>query len=233
MIFSVTYRIKVNNDINRFLVLLDKKFTFLFCNQIYDEYIIDGPITDEQIVELENFFSEEIRVMNQQGTVTYIYVKCRNQDKDHLVEAKTLTLMYQSILMSVFQIANWQQYTVIIFEKENLKKLYADLKDNFESLVISEKIIPLLDFTSYNPVEIKHILDTITEGQLTILKRCVEEGYYDIPRKIYLQDIAKDLNKSRSSVEKVFRAIENRIMDVIVPQLYFYLTDLNKDSALL
>ena len=218
----------VENTVPQVLEFLNRKLVFLFCNNIIDEYVFEGPVNKEEINLEQVFPNAKYRVHNAEGKVSYIYVDCAEENESHLTLAKRCIYANRGIMMSSYQIDDVQYYSVVIFGKQYLASFLDQLNQEFSYQILSQKEIPLLDFESDNPyVKMKRILDELTETQLSVLKTAIEKGYYENPRKIRMEDIAQDLSKSRSTVETLFRTAENKIMDVIVPELYSYLQQIN------
>ena len=231
MLYSILFQIKVENDVQQLQKLLKTNLIFLFCNNVVDEYVFEGPLENEQ--DIEEFFSgSSYRIHNAEGKGCYIYVDCENTEKEHLIAAKSCVYQNRGIMMSTYQINDNQYYSVVIFGKEYLENFLSDLKKHFTHIILSQKEIPRLDFETDNPyVKMKRILNDLTELQLGVLRTAIEQGYYENPRKIHMQDIAKNLEKSRSTIEKLFRTAENKIMDIVIPELYSYLQQIDVESG--
>ena len=231
MIYSILFRIEIENTVSKLSKLLNSNLIFIFCNNIVDEFVLEGPLSGTKQTDLDQVFpNSEFRVINPQGKVSYIYVDCDDRNESHLTVAKSCIYRNRGIMMSTYQIDTIQYYSVVIFGKEYLFSFLNDLKSQFAFQMLSQKEIPYLDFESDNPyVKMKRIIDELTALQLSVLKKAIKDGYYENPRKTHMEDIAKDLEKSRSTVETLFRTAENKIMDIIIPELYSYLQQLNSE----
>lgn len=58
-----------------------------------------------------------------------------------------------------------------------------------------------------------HEIELLTQRQNEILQLANKKGYYDIPRKISLSNLAKELNISPSALSETFRRIHKKISE--------------------
>jgi len=61
-------------------------------------------------------------------------------------------------------------------------------------------------------------VDTITETQWEAAKLAVEMGYYDVPRRVSLGDLASELGISKSAVSQRLSNLERAIITNLVAQ---------------
>lgn len=69
---------------------------------------------------------------------------------------------------------------------------------------------------SYEPLS-NRLFCGLTERQQQVLRTAIERGYYDVPRDVTYEDIARDLDCSASTVGQHLRRIEARILSTITP----------------
>jgi hypothetical protein len=175
---------------------------------------------------LNYFGNQDIQINNPTGEIVFVHKKCTAQDQDHLQTARSIVGKNRGLIQSGFQMKYWQYYNTVIFGKDQVDNLLIDLEENFEYGVLLKKELQSPDLKSGNTfLELRDILNRLTELQLEVLLKSIEQDYYSIPRKVHIKDIAAEMGKSRSSIQTVFRSAENKIMNAIVPQLLGYLTD--------
>ena len=56
-------------------------------------------------------------------------------------------------------------------------------------------------------------LPVLSESQQTLLNRAMAEGYFAVPRKITLTELAKQVNRSKSSVSEAIALIEQKLLE--------------------
>jgi len=61
----------------------------------------------------------------------------------------------------------------------------------------------------------------LTRAQTALLRRAIEEGYFAVPRRITLVDLAREVNRSKSSVSETMARIELKLLEsaLYVPAL--------------
>jgi predicted DNA binding protein len=59
----------------------------------------------------------------------------------------------------------------------------------------------------------------LTSRQLKVLTLAFSSGYYELPRKIYLENLAKVMSIHRRTFEEHLRKAEKKIMNYLIPSL--------------
>jgi predicted DNA binding protein len=67
--------------------------------------------------------------------------------------------------------------------------------------------------------EWQQIFEAIPDRQLEILNLAIERGYYEIPREVTLQDLADEMEISKTTASHQLRRAESQIMDFFVTYL--------------
>lgn len=72
----------------------------------------------------------------------------------------------------------------------------------------------------YNPVEPETVdVESLTEGQRELILRAYEEGYFEVPRKVTLVELADELGLSGQSVnERLRRGLNNLVRTTLEPE---------------
>ena len=92
-------------------------------------------------------------------------------------------------------------------DNENIKKLL----DNIGMWgVVKNVSFQSVTFSEYN------ILSCLTEKQKEVITTAKKSGYYEVPRKISTEELAKKLNISTSTTTEHLRKAENRIISCIL-----------------
>ena len=83
------------------------------------------------------------------------------------------------------------------------------------------KLAPLKN--SFNPYPLFLPLDDLknsfTEKQLQVLTKAYNKGYYELPRKVFLESLADEMNIHRRTYEEHLRKAEKKIMSLLIPSL--------------
>lgn len=92
----------------------------------------------------------------------------------------------------------------IILPRSQVSELKQRLTSLGEIQYFSEKEVDEEKFLHFNM--------TLSESELKILKTAYEKGYYEMPKRCYLSDIARFTNLSKSTVDEHLRKAESKII---------------------
>ena len=60
----------------------------------------------------------------------------------------------------------------------------------------------------------------MNDHQLSLIVKAYDAGYYEIPRKVTIAELAQSEGVSRQAFEKNIRKAENKLIKAIIPFLY-------------
>lgn len=102
---------------------------------------------------------------------------------------------------------------------EGLTLTYAgshdQISEELETLRTPDGKVTLQKIHDYRSRE--HPLDTLTNRQRDVLATAFEYGYYDVPRKTSVQDIAAHLDLDDSTVSEHLQRAERNLMEQLLP----------------
>jgi DNA-binding CsgD family transcriptional regulator len=101
--------------------------------------------------------------------------------------------------------------TVRMVEVGQVKELRAVIEEVRELACVT-----IEEVGSYEPLS-NRLFCGLTDRQQQVLRTAIERGYYDVPRDVTYEDIARDLDCSASTVGQHLRRIEARILSKITP----------------
>ncbi|MHA1971442.1 MAG: helix-turn-helix domain-containing protein [Candidatus Hodarchaeales archaeon] len=96
-----------------------------------------------------------------------------------------------------------QYHSIISPNQMILKKLLQILKNRFSSVKITK-----ISTTPY-----PHQKQLLTTKQLEAFKLAYKSGYYEIPRKIYIRQLSKEIGIKQVAFQERIRRAEKRIID--------------------
>lgn len=79
---------------------------------------------------------------------------------------------------------------------------------------LAETTMPDLTLSSVEPVPSAGPDGVLTQRQHDALAQALASGYYDVPRKTRLSDLAADMDVSQSSLSELLRRAERRLVEV-------------------
>ena len=94
----------------------------------------------------------------------------------------------------------WVEWKMIIDEKKQLKKLV----ENLEGRGVDTELKQI------TAIEEK---ETLTDRQKTILKKALERGYFEFPKRIGIRELAKMFGISTASVSETLRRGQKKIIE--------------------
>ena len=85
------------------------------------------------------------------------------------------------------------------------------IMDHLKNLDIDHKILNI------SPIkrETKDLKSILTEKQIEVMSAAVNQGYFDIPRKVSSKDLAKSFDISPSALNEHFRKVERKIFHTL------------------
>lgn len=115
----------------------------------------------------------------------------------------------------------WEYHRVLCLDKKVVSKVLELIQTLPTWEILATEDLGIDGLFKSQMLSIQEIIGDLTNHQADIITKAYEGGYYDIPRRIRMQDIADELKISRYGVEKVLRAGENKVIRSIMPYLYF------------
>jgi predicted DNA binding protein len=114
----------------------------------------------------------------------------------------------------------WCYTRALAFEEEATRSMFKALQSNGRAELLSKRELSL-DFIPQN-VSVHGLFADLTDKQRDALLKAHRHGYYQSPRKVGTEDVARTAGVSRSTYEEHLRKAENRVMDALVPYLQLY-----------
>ncbi len=145
--------------------------------------------------------------------VSYNTILFRTKIKKNIDYYKNLynnKAFYQSPIihkegMEIFSISSW--------DRKVLSKIIKNIQENKNTTHFR---ILRFQRTKMKEIFIPQILDKLTRRQREIVSFAKQKGYFDYPKKITLQDMAKQLNVNKSTLHEIIRRAESRIMNFFI-----------------
>lgn len=218
VIFKVTHECPFCNISKRFPSLK----MFDWCNREHDviELIIDKPEEYSAVIdELSEIRGIVEKTSDQHGTHFFIrecYCK---------TEGTVTKIIDEFDLLQISPIVyrqGWEYYRVIAFKHEDLKNLIL----NFEKNGFGYEILRKVDFNGFVASSLTLTADALfsdlTEKQMDALLTAYNNGYYSLPRKANVQDIASKRQVSRTTYQEHLKKAENKLVASLVPYVQLF-----------
>jgi len=150
-----------------------------------------------------------------EGAVILDVLKEENNKYTCLIKVK-----YKKKLMKIFKLFNFDViYTLPAFvSKEKFVLSFISDNDNLKKFLKVIKIFGAVKHIHFQKVNFPEhdILSVLTEKQKEVLIVAKKNGYYNIPRKITSEELAKKLGISKATAVEHLRKAEKRIISSIL-----------------
>lgn len=111
----------------------------------------------------------------------------------------------------------WDRFRVFCYEEAEVPAFFDGLRAMGEFELLSKARLdgPVVEQQFMVPAA--EILGSLTAKQSEALSAALEAGYYDVPRKATLQDIAERLGRPRTTMEEHLRKAEGKVLSALAP----------------
>lgn len=195
---------------------------FDWCNREHDviELVIDEPdeypaIMDE-ISKIDGMVEKSSNLQN----VHFFVKKCFCKAEDSVTR-----IIDEFDLLQISPIVyrhGWEYYRAIAFKHKDIKGLI----QRFEEKGFTFEILRKVDFDGFIASSLTLTADALfsdlTEKQMDALLTAYSNGYYSLPRKANVQDIASKKRVSRTTYQEHLKKAENKLIASLVPYVQLF-----------
>ena len=195
---------------------------FNWCNREHDviELIVDKP--DEYCLVIDEISRIEgmVEKSSDLHDAHFFVKKCFCKSEDSVTR-----IIDEFDLLQISPIVyrhGWEYYRVIAFKHEDLK----GLMQRFEEKGLKFEILRKVDFDGFIASSLTLTADALfsdlTEKQMDALLTAYSNGYYNLPRKANVQDIANKKRVSRTTYQEHLKKAENKLVASLVPYVQLF-----------
>jgi predicted DNA binding protein len=195
---------------------------FDWCNREYDviELIMDeadaySAVIDE-ISKIEGIVEKSSDLHNAHFFVKKCYCKAEDSVTRILDEFDLLQIS------PIIYRHGWEYYRLIAFRHEDLRALM----ERFEKRGFKYEVLRKVDFEGFIASSLTLTADALfsdlTERQIDALLTAYSNGYYSLPRKANVQDIARKKKVSRTTYQEHLKKAENKLVASLVPYVQLF-----------
>jgi predicted DNA binding protein len=124
----------------------------------------------------------------------------------------------------------WEYYRVIVFKHEDLK----DLMKRFEDRDFSFEILHKVAFDGFIANSLTLTADALfsdlTRKQMDALLTAYGSGYYSLPRKANVKDIADKKRVPRTTYQEHLKKAENKLVASLIPYIQLFVGNLGREK---
>jgi predicted DNA binding protein len=113
----------------------------------------------------------------------------------------------------------WEWYRILAFRQKDVKELFDELEKFSNVQLVSRRTLEETAVKESLVLSPRSLLGELTKKQSNALMTAIAQGYYEIPKKLSTDDIAKSLDLPRTTYEEHLRKAESKVMKAVAPLL--------------
>lgn len=113
----------------------------------------------------------------------------------------------------------WEWYRILAFRQKDIGELCDELSSFTNLQIISRRALEETAVKESLVLSPRTLLGELTKKQSHALMVAIARGYYEIPKKISTDEIAKSLDLPRTTYEEHLRKAESKVMKAVAPIL--------------
>lgn len=195
---------------------------FSWCNREHDviELIIDKPDEYSAVIDDISKIYGMVEKSSDLRNAHFFVKKCFCKAEDSVTRVIDEFDLLQ--VSPVIYRHGWEYYRVIGFKHKDLK----GLMQRFEERGIKFEILRKVDFdgsiASSLTLTADVLFSELTEKQMDALLTAYSNGYYSLPRKANVKDIASRKRVSRTTYQEHLKKAENKLVASLVPYVQLF-----------
>jgi predicted DNA binding protein len=198
---------------------------YRWCNSSIDYLEFYGQISDidrimEFIPEIENILHTTAVYNARSGSRLTVMFTCRCGIENSTIRiAESNNCLWQAPV----QYNNGKEsLNVISFMDEYLNALYEDFAKIGEAEIIKKRSFSPDSLRNTYTISISSLFENITPKQIKYFTDALYSGYYSIPKKITIQELAGRYNLSESTMEEHLNKAKTKILHSLKPYISLY-----------
>jgi predicted DNA binding protein len=116
----------------------------------------------------------------------------------------------------------WEHYRIIAFSDTDIKNLFRGLEGYANTEILSRKRIEGSTMRDAFLVSLNTLFNELTQKQADALLNALESGYYQVPKKVTTEEIARRFKVPRTTYEEHIRKAESKVLRAVAPYVSLY-----------
>jgi predicted DNA binding protein len=195
---------------------------FSWCNREHDiiELIADKPNEYTTAIDKVSHINGVIEKSSDLHNAHFFMKNCTCRSENSVT--KILDDLDFLMISPIVYRDGWEYYRVIAFNHEDVKKLM----QKFEKNGFTYEILRKVDFNGFIASSLNltadALLSDLTGKQMDALLTAYNNGYYSLPRKANVKEIANKKRVSRTTYQEHLKKAENKLMASLVPYVQLF-----------
>ena len=226
-VYEIAYKLQHDcpyNDLSRNL----PEITFAhWCNR--DRDVIEISWEDEELPNFEEL-QKNLRNLERSLSVKIVRRSFGANSAQMVVQSchcngirrsvSPLIEKYNSLAMQpIFYKHGWEWYRILAFRQKDIRGLFNELEEFTNAQIISRRTIGGTAVREAFMISPNSLLGGLTKKQSSALITALSRGYYEIPKKVSTDEIARSLELPRTTFEEHLRKAESKVMKAVAPLL--------------
>ncbi|MHA2139728.1 MAG: helix-turn-helix domain-containing protein [Candidatus Hodarchaeales archaeon] len=191
-----------------------------WCNAHNDIIELKGGKIDLEaaITDVEETLGSVITIFPDQGHVQLVVDLCYYD----VLRLDKIFNRYNCLELPPVKYFAGREISNLIVTPEDAGLILEDIRKEDPSAKVNVlKLAPLKSATEPYPfyLPLDNLKNDLTSKQQEVLKLAYTKGYYELPRSVFLENLAKEMNIHRRTYEEHLRKAEKKIMSYLVPSL--------------
>jgi predicted DNA binding protein len=116
----------------------------------------------------------------------------------------------------------WEHYRLVGFDDADLKGLVRDLDKIGTTEVLHKKTMSEGMTDDSTLISLNSLFGQLTRKQIAALVSAIENGYYEVPKRITADDLARRFGQPRSTFQEHIRKAESKVVLAMAPYMMMY-----------
>ena len=113
----------------------------------------------------------------------------------------------------------WEYYRLISFSENDLKRVFTTLEKYCNLEIISRRPVSSASLKESMLISTGTLFGGLTRKQVQALVFAVENGYYQVPKKVTTEEMASKLKLPRTTYEEHLRKAEGKVIRSMAPYI--------------
>mgnify|MGYP002153779129 CR=1 FL=1 len=124
----------------------------------------------------------------------------------------------------------WEEHRVIGFGERDYRKMFRDLNKLGPIEILQKKAVSEKSIRDTFAISLSSAFSELTDKQVQALVAALDNGYYELPKKMTAEEIARGYGVPRTTYEEHVRKAESKIFRAMAPYIRLYASKAPRSS---
>jgi len=113
----------------------------------------------------------------------------------------------------------WEEHKIVGFRETDYKKLFQNLGDLGPVEILQKRVLPERSIRDTFVISLNSVFSELTDKQVNALLAALDYGYYQVPKNMTAEEIARKHGVPRTTFEEHVRKAESKILHAMAPYI--------------